>query len=177
MESLLQESAPDFNDPIGLLLACHQRILSHCDILERLVSHVAENGVDEDARKAALQVYRYFSTAGLLHHMDEEKDVFPLLIRQSIKMAEIIHRLKKDHQEMHVSWSGLAPLLSKPVSIVEAEQFPEMVEKFCQLYRNHVKLEEREFFSKAVHILSTDQLKTIGKNMKDRRKPAVPESY
>lgn len=176
MESLLQDSAPDFNDPVGLLLACHKRILGHCELLEKLAAHVMEHGVDDEARKAAMQVHRYFSTAGMLHHMDEEKDVFPLLVRQSLKMADIIHSLKKDHQKMQDAWSALAPLLSRPQTIIDHPQFPGMADEFCRLYRDHIRIEEREFFSRAVHMLSSDQLKSIGKSMKDRRKPA-PESY
>jgi hemerythrin-like domain-containing protein len=173
MESLLPDAAPDFSDPLGLLKACHQRILGYCELLEKLVAHVAENGVDDEAKKAAQQVYRYFSTAGILHHLDEEQDVFPILIRSSIKVAEIIHGLKKDHEAIHVLWTELAPLLEQPQTIADAENFPVLVEQYCQAYRNHIRTEENDFLSIAEHMLSSEQLSTIGKNMKERRK--VPE--
>ena len=43
-------TAPDFDDPIGLLLACHNKILSHCETLEQLPAHLVSHGPDEEAR-------------------------------------------------------------------------------------------------------------------------------
>ena len=54
-ESLVPE-LPDFDDPLGVLRACHERMLSHCDMLQKLPEHVAANGVDEEARSAINRV-------------------------------------------------------------------------------------------------------------------------
>jgi hemerythrin-like domain-containing protein len=173
MNMLNAEPAPDFTDPLGLLMACHQRMLGNCETLEALLSHIETSGVDEEARKAARNVHHYFSTAGMLHHADEEQDLFPLLIRESIKMAEIIHALKQDHKQMMEAWQALAPLLARPNTIEPGEKFTQTVMHFCTLYRDHIKREESDFLDIARHILSSAQLKKLGSRMKERREQAA----
>ena len=169
MDSLIPDIAPDFSDPLGLLLACHQRMREHCDLLQRCAQHLSDNGLDDDAKKAAAQVHRYFSTAALFHHRDEEEDLFPLLIRSSMKMADVINHLKQQHAEIQTVWQELAPLLARPASIDNPTVFTELSDKFASLYRKHLTYEEQEFFNIAVHMLSQEQLGRIGRSMKKRR--------
>lgn len=176
MITLGPEAAPDFSDPLGLIKACHQRILKHCEILEKLVAHIAAHGVDAEATTAIARVRRYFSSAGIHHHMDEEQDVFPLLEQSSSKMADIIHDLKQEHEAIHQQWVELATLLASPQSLADAESFPALVEQFCELQRNHIQVEERDLFSHAGQVLTSEQLKIIGRNMQQRRKPAEDEA-
>ncbi len=81
-ESLIPE-LPDFNDPLGILKACHQRMLMYCGILDKLIPHIADKGVDAEARSAIGKVKTYFSTSAVHHHQDEEEDLFSILARQS----------------------------------------------------------------------------------------------
>jgi len=167
--------APDFNDPLGLLKACHQRILGFCELLVKIVGHIAASGVDDDVKKAANKVHYYFSTAAILHHQDEELDLFPILVGESLKIATIIHELKQDHVNLDKTWKQLEPLLAKPDSIKNTDDFNQHVEKFCSTYREHIQKEEDNFLSMAQHMLSTEQLQQLGNRMKDRRKPKASE--
>ncbi len=164
-----QQPAPDFNDPLGLLQACHQRMLGFCDLLEKIIAHIKEHGVDDEAKQSIKKVHRYFSSAARLHHMDEEQDLFPLLIGSSLKMATIIHSLKQDHKGIDAHWEKLAPLLARPASIEETPEFEQRVSTFCTSYRQHIKTEEEAFLPIAQHMLSTEQLQRIGKSMRERR--------
>ncbi len=169
-EELFPSAAPDFTDPLGLLRACHQRILRHCETLEKAIAHVKENGLDAEARKAFGQVYRYFSTAAQHHHQDEEQDLFPILSRQSLKLADLVHGLKGEHKAMAAHWDALQPLLEKPDRIAEdQERFATIVEGFNAAYRNHIEQEESELLDRAQHILSSAQLRDLGNNMAERR--------
>ena len=58
-DSLIPE-IPDFNDPLGVLRACHDRMLVQCDTLEKLPAHIAANGVDDEARSAISKAVKYF---------------------------------------------------------------------------------------------------------------------
>ena len=69
-----------FEAPLEMLSACHARIEQQCATLQRLVPHVASHGADTQARSAAAGVMRYFDTAAVDHHADEEVDLFPALI-------------------------------------------------------------------------------------------------
>ncbi len=166
---LNNDQAPDFEDPLGLLKACHQRILGFCELLEKMITHIMDNGIDDNVKQSAQKIHRYFSTAGKLHHMDEEQDLFPVLIGSSLKIATIIHGLKQDHIKIDNSWDKLAPLLARPASIEENPEFNQWVTEFCQANRKHIQTEEEDLLSMAQHMLSTEQLQQLGKNMKERR--------
>jgi len=170
MSSLLsQDTAPDFTDPLGLLKACHQRILGFCDLLEKMTAHIDQQGIDADVKQSAQKIHRYFSTAAVLHHQDEEQDLFPLLIGTSLKMATIIHGLKRDHVALDSHWQKLSSVLAHPASIEETPDFKQWTNEFCGAYRQHIKVEEEDFLSMAQHLLSREQLQQLGKNMQERR--------
>ena len=113
MSAPLIPELPGFDEPIAVLRACHERMLEHCDLLERLIAHVAEKGPDMEASSAAAKVYRYFATAARHHHEDEEQDLFPKLSQQSMKIAELVFGLRKEHQQLDALWNELAPVLRK----------------------------------------------------------------
>ena len=170
MSALLSNNpAPDFDDPLGLLKACHQRILGFCELLEKMLAHINDHGIDSEVKQSAQKIHRYFSSAGVLHHMDEEQNLFPLLIGSSLKIATIIHGLKQDHIKINESWEKLSPVLGRPATIEGTSEFNQWVAEFCRAYRTHIKTEEDDLLSTAQHILSTEQLQQLGKHMKERR--------
>ncbi len=168
-DNLFPAAAPDFSDPLGLLRACHGRILKHCEIVEKLADHLAENGLDLEATEAAAKCYRYFSSAAKHHHEDEEQDVFPRLARQSLKLADFVHALKQEHVELEALWTEIAPLLANPTRIQYKTRFCSLTQQFAAAYRNHVHKENRELLEIASDILSSDELMQIGRTMAERR--------
>ena len=167
--SLFPTTAPDFSDPLGLLRACHDRVLQHCDTLLNLAAHIGDKGVDQDAREAAAQVHKYFSVAVKHHHQDEEQDLFPRLARQSLKLADRVHRLKQDHQTIDALWEQLAPLLARPATIEDSDAFLELAQQYADASRTHVRKENEELLDLAQHIFGRDELNEIGENMAERR--------
>ena len=153
---LNNEPAPDFSDPLDLLRACHQRILGFCDLLEKTASHINVNGLDDEAKQAAKKIHRYFSTAAILHHLDEEQDLFPLVAGESLKISTIIHELKQDHVNLDKAWEEIDPLLAKPESIEEINDFSQRVDSFCLAFRQHVTKENEDFLSMVQHMLSAE---------------------
>jgi hemerythrin-like domain-containing protein len=160
--------APDFNDPLGLLSACHQRMLSFCKLLEKLQQHIQTHGVDGDATEAALKIHRYFSSSAVLHHMDEEQDLFPLL-SQSVSMNDLTPRLLQQHEQLNALWNELAPLLAEPVKIPANRDFNVLADQFCGAYREHISNEEEQLLPRARQTLTKEQLEQMGRNMKQRR--------
>lgn len=167
-ESLIPE-LPDFDDPLGILKACHQRMLAHCGILEKLLPHIAGKGVDDEARSAINKVKTYFNTSAVHHHEDEEQDLFPILARQSLKLADIVHSLHKEHEALNQAWEIVHCSLKQPGELAENADFADQVRNFCQLYRDHISHEEKELLFMAEHILSHEQLRELGDSMAKRR--------
>jgi hemerythrin-like domain-containing protein len=167
--TLFPPAAPDFSDPLGLLRACHERVLKHCDTLENLAAHIGDRGIDQDAKEAAASVHKYFSVAAKHHHQDEEQDLFPRLARQSLKLADLIHQLKQDHEKLDALWEQLEPLLKHPAKIEDATAFLELSQQFAEAYRAHVRRENEDLLDMAQHIFGSDELKQIGEKMAERR--------
>ena len=65
-----QAPAPQFDDPLGVLRACHRRMERQLATLSRLRRHLPANHADDDARVAAAATMRYFDTAAPHHHDD-----------------------------------------------------------------------------------------------------------
>jgi hemerythrin-like domain-containing protein len=167
-DSLIPE-LPDFNDPLGLLRACHERMLAQCDTLEKLPAHIAANGVDAEARSAISNAVSYFSRSAVHHHQDEEEDLFPLLQHQSLKLADMIYRLKQEHEQLAARWESLAAAFRKPGDLGENPEFATQLQQFCGLYREHIKFENEDLLAMAQHILSQRQLEEMGDAMARRR--------
>ena len=157
----MPEPLPGFDNPIGLLRACHDKILAHCALLEQLL--------ESPDTAMAQQVVRYFSTSAIQHHRDEEEDLFPLINRQSMKIAELVHQLRQQHEQLDQLWSSLAPALrSLPKDGFDAE-FRARATEFCTLYREHIQRENRELLPLASSSLSRQQLGVVGEKMAARR--------
>ncbi len=169
MSDSLVPEIPDFNDPLGMLRACHERMLAQCDILEKLPAHIAESGVDAETRSAISNAVKYFSSSAVHHHQDEEEDLFPLLQHQSLKLADMIFRLKQEHEKLAALWESLAVMLKKPGNLGENADFPGLLQQFCDLYRAHIKFENEDVLAMAQHIISSRQLEEMGDAMAHRR--------
>ena len=168
-DNSLTDDLPGFDDPVALLRACHEKMLARCALLETLVAHLDEHGVDDAARKAARDISRYFSTAAVLHHRDEEEDLFPLLNRQSLKTAELVHKLKQEHLTLDALWGEIAANLGSLPGDGFSETARQGIAAFCQLVRAHVQVENTEFLPLAANSLSTRVLDEIGQAMAERR--------
>ena len=168
-EENLHDNLPGFDEPLALLRACHKNILAHCDRLEALVVHIEAQGIDDEARKAARDVARYFSTSAPLHHRDEEEDLFPRLNRQSLKIAELIRDLKQEHARLDQLWEIIVIELKKLPDEQFSDDFLQANRDFCTLSRQHVNRENMEFLPMAASSLSQLELADIGESMAARR--------
>jgi hemerythrin-like domain-containing protein len=165
----MNDELPGFDEPLALLRACHKNILAHCDRLEALLAHIDEQGIDDEARKAARDIVHYFSGSTLLHHRDEEEDLFPRLNRQSLRIAELIQDLKQEHSKLDQLWENMVSELKPLPDQHFSDGFLQATRDFCTLSRQHVNRENMEFLPLAASSLSQLDLDEIGASMAARR--------
>ncbi|MHB8454390.1 MAG: hemerythrin domain-containing protein [Acidiferrobacterales bacterium] len=165
----LPDIAPDFNEPIEMLRACHVRILRQCETLIRLAEHIGSVGITDDGCTAARQVRRYFSTAGRHHHEDEEQDLFPTLATTCPELLHTIQKLKQDHREMDCLWTQLEPLLADLGSIIDTAAFAREAMRFRVIYHAHIERENSDILPAAQQALPSAQLRELGLSMARRR--------
>ncbi len=168
------EPTPSFEVPLEMLAACHLRIEQRCSTLRRLCPHLAARGADGEAREAAASVMRYFDTAAIDHHADEEEDLFPALIESmagsdAVCLRELTQGLTAEHRELEARWRRLRFDLERVVANEGASLDPSDVEGFVGLYERHIGREESELLPMAARLLSDDELDRIGRAMRERR--------
>ena len=169
----VNQSAPNFNSPLEMLHACHDRIMDQCATLHKITYHLPKMGCDEQAQQAATAVLRYFDTAGLLHHQDEEEDLFPLMQASgNAEAVALIKQLASEHQKMETLWASLRTKLILITEAKSAELDQQLVDDFTLAYGRHVMLENMKLLPLAARILTAEQLLPMGQNMAARRQVA-----
>ncbi|MBU3739394.1 MAG: hemerythrin domain-containing protein [Rhodoferax sp.] len=160
--------------PLALLGACHRRVERQCDTLGRLPSHLADYGSDAVAQEASRAVLRYFDTAAVHHHADEEQDLFPALLahalpRERDAVGTLTESLVREHRLLEQQWQVLRDPLQRiadaQVLVLDSRQ----VDAFRQAYRSHIGREDAILLPLAERILPTEALKTLGQSMARRR--------
>lgn len=169
-------SAPTagFEVPLEMLAACHHRVDSQCMTLQRLVAHVATHGADGDARVAAAAVLRYFDTAALDHHADEEVDLFPALIESmagsdAVCIQALVASLLAEHRALESLWRRLRPALLKIAAGEAQPLLASDVMPLVDLYAQHIAREEVDLLPMAARLLSDEALDSVGRAMRARR--------
>ncbi|WP_018862743.1 hemerythrin domain-containing protein [Thioalkalivibrio sp. ALJ3] len=173
MKLQLHEPAPGFHRPIDLLRACHRRITSCLDTLERLPGHLEQHGADAQAQSAARRVLAYFEQAAPQHHADEDEDLFPILNayrnhpEAHPQLGEWIDRLSAEHPHLEADWDALEPALQ---IIASGHTDPlQGAGDWIRHYRAHLELEDNAVLPLADHLLSAEERTRIGRSMARRR--------
>ncbi|MGL6110586.1 MAG: hemerythrin domain-containing protein [Rubrivivax sp.] len=167
-------SRAGFEVPLEMLAACHHRVQTQCETLQRLVPHLATHGADLQAREAAVAVMRYFDTAAQHHHEDEELDLFPALLESmagsdAVCLRELTAGLVADHRALEQRWRRLRCML-EPVAAGSAVTLEaDEVQAFVGLYERHIAREEAELLPMAARLLDDATLDRIGLAMRARR--------
>ena len=162
-----------FDEPFEMLGGCHERVERTLALLERLVPYLRERGADQVAANAANDVMRYFDLAAPLHHEDEERHVFPVLLRgENEELKAAVLRLQADHRAMTAAWGVLRDLLravtaNPPQADVEA--LSSACARFTALYSEHIETENNLVFPAARALLSPQQVAAMGLDMQQRR--------
>lgn len=160
--------APSFDDPIGLLTACHDNIRRFCALSLKLDTHVSQKGVDQEAALAATNILRYFDTAAPLHHTDEEEDLFPsLLALNDPKLSQNLKQIEAEHAELAVLWGSVRPWLQAIADYATPVRPPSLI-TFAHDYPAHAAREETLLYP-AAQLLPADTLAQLGRNMSKRR--------
>jgi len=170
IDLLADHAAPAFDDPLGVLSACHRRIERQLATLSRLQRHLPAHGCDHDARAAARGILRYFDTAAVHHHADEEESLFPRLIeRVPADAAPLVAALAADHRQLAATWRHLRPLLASIAAGARANLSPRQVALVRRAYDTHIAREETELIPLAEVTLDAAELAAVGAEMARRR--------
>jgi hemerythrin-like domain-containing protein len=170
LESLIHP-APSFDQPLDMLLACHDKIRRFCDQLDKLGPHIEEHGVDEAARNSIDAVVRYFDVAGPSHHSDEEDELFPILEARVPTAMPKLEQLSAEHGYLHSCWIAIRDdLLALKGGDLSAFSRNE-IDEFVRQYRLHAAIEEAWLIPTADKVMTEDEKRSAGQRMAAKRQP------
>lgn len=174
------DSIPDAGAPssppqgaLEMLARLQARTLQQCATLRRLAEYLAECGSDDQARRAAETVLRYFDTCPRQYFKDEEEDLYPALLESMagsdpVCLNELTAAMTQQHRSLENSWARLRTHLQAVVSRQAATLDRAQVEAFATLYRKHIEREQAELLPMAERLLTDEALEQVWASMRVR---------
>jgi hemerythrin-like domain-containing protein len=124
----------------------HRQVMQTLNQLTQLVDQVQATGIDDNARRLATEIRRFFDETARAHHAAEEQLVFPsLLASGDAELVQHVQRLQQDHGWLEEDWLELGPHLqavSEGQGWFDLDILRAAVPVFSELYRDHIALEE-----------------------------------
>ena len=181
MLTINQPHIPDFTDPLGLLVHCHERIEAQLNSLER-VAEILRLGDRQSLPRlfAAIDgAIAHFAVPGVKHTEDEEISLFPRLRQHGGSAGEdaltAMAELESQHrtaEQLHVEFDEFVSTLPRDGSADarELDCFGDLVAELTTLYRPHILLENNFVFPIAGRVLPANEIQALGEEMRARRK-------
>jgi len=106
------------------------------------------------------------------HHIDEEEELFPILLERVPTAAPRIEQLEAEHGYLHSCWNAIRDDL-RALRNGELDSISEnAVAEFVRQYREHAASEEAWLIPTAAATLNADELRNAGLRMAQRRQQA-----
>jgi hemerythrin-like domain-containing protein len=144
------------NAPIQDLSQCHAGIVKRLHQLGELPALLAPA---ERASQIAEQSVSFFREAIFEHHLDEERELFPMVLahaehgQEHAHASAMVKRLTDEHRDLEALWkrieSGLKQVRKGRFEAVDAGD----VQRLVAQYLAHAEFEEKEFLPLSQTIL------------------------
>lgn len=163
--------------PLAGFSQCHFGIASQLQAFAELPGLLAAQAQARSIASRTLSVFKY-AVAG--HHADEEKELFPAVLRGASKGEEarsveaMVTRLTADHRRIEALWKALEPSVKAVAKNQPAELDLIAVEALVRAYLDHARYEEELFLPLAEEILGrNDKQAALGLSLHLRHAPMV----
>ncbi len=167
----------DFDEPLGLLSDCHRRIEHFLDVLVR-ATNAATPSLKPEQWKDIEAALTYFAHAAPRHTADEEQSLFPRLRAthdpRARRALEYLGRLEHDHEMADAHLRAVDSFCRRWLdhgflSEVDLRNLKDRLAELQSIYRDHIAIEDTQLFPVAAQLLSSDELRDIGREMAARR--------
>ena len=170
------ENSADLAAPLNNFSQCHAGILSQLDRLSELPALMA---AAERARVAAAGTLEIFKHAVTDHHVEEEADLFPAVLRSATPderdlVQAMVNKLTSEHRTVEALWKRVEPAISAASKGKPAEADAALVAELVRAYRAHARFEEEQFLPLAEKILGRNgnHMAALGMSLHMRHVPA-----
>jgi hemerythrin-like domain-containing protein len=145
--------------PLAKFSQCHLGILSQLHALAQLPVLLA---AAVQAREVAASTLTLFKHGMHEHHLDEENELFPAVLRSAAEGAEtlrvqaMVQRLTAEHRDIEARWKKLEPAVSAATKAELVDLDNREVHALVRTYLAHARYEEERFLPLAERILGRD---------------------
>lgn len=149
-------TASTIEPPINQFHNCHAGIVSRLRDLGEL-PRLAEQA--NRARDVATQLLHLFEGPVLEHHQDEEKELFPAVVRSAApgeereRVEHMVRRLEQEHRIVEQLWNELEPAVRAASKGKEAHVDMAKAGALVEAYLTHANFEETFLLPLAEQIL------------------------
>ncbi|MBV8380828.1 MAG: hemerythrin domain-containing protein [Paucibacter sp.] len=162
------------DDGFDILDAAHSQAIVELGKLAALVSRIRTHGIDDVARALAVEVAGFFGAYNREHHADEEKHVFPQLLRDGdAETVQTVRCLLQDHRWLDEDWREVGALVQAIASgqgWIDVDTLHEGVQVFSGLMRAHIALEESFIYPQARARSNSDLRHEMAREISARRR-------
>lgn len=166
MEFRFIDPATDFSDGLRVIEVYHEDLLKRGQALLVLVDTLRQAGMSEALANQCIDTHCYYTHASSLHHQDEEKGLFPLVVDQSPLIDGMLERLTLDHEEIEEAWDALASWLSNPEKVSDFPRMQTLAREFEKVLREHLIRENEDFLPPVGELLGAEQRLEAGDVMR-----------
>jgi hypothetical protein len=170
---------PDVNtssEPLTGFSQCHLGILSKLQAFEELP---ALQAAAAQARTIATDTLSLFQHAVHEHHADEERELFPAVLRsagpgrEADEVQAMVLRLTVEHRQIEAMWKKLEPAVKAVAKSQSVDLDLDAVEELVHAYSSHARFEEEHFLPLAQAILSRNgnHMEALGLSLHLRHAP------
>jgi hypothetical protein len=161
--------------PLAGFSECHHEFVAQLHsalYLPELVSAAAR------ARSMAGDLLRMFREGVLAHHADEERELFPAVLRAAQPGAEtdevhaMVAQLVREHRDMDARWKTLEPAIAAIARGETPGVDAGLIEDLVQHFFAHAHFEEEHFLPLAQKVLArqSEHMAALGRALHERHR-------
>jgi hypothetical protein len=169
------ESAGNIDAPLDAFSQCHAGILKQLGAMAELPALVAAAARARIVAEATLSTFKH---AVLEHHQEEEKELFPAVMRSAEprereQVNALVERLTNEHRTLEALWKRIEhPVAAAAKGKADAID-ADVVQELVRAYEQHARFEEKEFLPLAAQILGRNgnHMSALGLSLHMRHTP------
>lgn len=165
--------ATEADTPLQDFSTCHVGFVT---VLEEALGLPEMIATAARSRSCAADMLKMFRNSLLAHHDDEERDLFPAVLRvarpggEGERAQSMVAQLVREHREIAQLWKRLEPAVQAVANGYLPRLDSMLLQELVARFKEHVRSEEEEFLPFAQEVLAreAEDMATLGLGLHQR---------